>query len=1228
MDRKDLTRGLMFLLFFLSGISGLVYQIVWTRQLVLVFGNTLLATSTVLTAFMAGLAAGSYLLGRYIDAGPRQLIRLYALLEAGIGGFALLFPLLLAAATPLYTGLYRVLEGNIALLNLVRFGVCSGLILIPTFLMGGTLPVLIKRFVEKDRSIGHQTGFLYGLNTAGAMVGCLASGYFLLRTLGMQKTTWVAVGINLGVAAIAWVLARGEEVTDGDDELPAASEVKAGEERPRYSTTTIRLVLVGIGLSGFCALAYEVFWTRMLNLFLNNNIYSFTAVLATFLAGIALGSLIYSTFLSRVERPVVLFASIEIAIGLMAYATPFVFNLLHRTLFFRQSEALTLAKTAVIMIAPTVLMGIAVPLAVEICQRGPRREGTTVGTVYAVNTVGAILGAFAAGFVLIPTIGLHRGLIAVVGLNILAGVLPLISEARPARRPIWVGAFVGVVALLFLAAPATLFRGLYQKYQPTADILHYKEGKIANVVVYDFVKSGFKDLYLNAIEEASSRIWHVQLFKMLGILPVVVHPEPDNALMIAFGAGMSAGACVDEVEGLDCVDLNPDITGVAAVFTHENRDVINNPGLNMIVNDGRNALLLDPKQYSLIISDATNPKTFDSWTLYTREFYELVKARLKPGGVFGQWVVMPLPYDSMSILLNTFKSVSSQCIMLGTPERLEIDYQDFSNRLQPMLTRVGLPEYGVEDTDKFLSFMLLGEDELEQALAGFSKINTDDLPAAQFRIRGDAEGVRDFLGLLSHQTTILPYLTNLGGEEKRVKATLETYRSLARRLTLGFLLNNTGEYREAAAEAAVAGMGEDENVKSALKYDSERKRYFSRRVAETGGDANDHNNLGYIHWQEGDYERAIGELQRAVDSSPDFANALANLARVYTDAGLYDEATETWLKVRKINPTRKNLSTSTRQLDIIHLLRKLCYQPDSSALYASLGELLLADGETVRAARATRKAADLSQGDPQIYFRLARMYENLELVDQALETYGELAVLMPEDERFPRAVDNLEILRTDPAAKQRWLNSNEIVIEGEEAADEHPSTCREASQVWNDAPFEGKIGSESLERAAALYEKSIRAQPEDLHAYADAARIYELLGEFGRAASFWRRGLEVVPGNRAAENNVRRLELLAATGGPEELLEIGQLFRFNGETDTAIEFFSRAVETDPTVFDSQAHLAAGYDEIGRYHEAALAYERALDLQPDGAGARVIQERLQRLEDLLGNCKIYGRGERE
>ena len=579
-------------LFFLSGISGLIYQIVWTRTLVLVFGNTLLANSTVLSAFMAGLAAGSFVLGEYIDRRPRKLLRLYAFLEAGIGLFGLAFPFLAAVATPFYSSLYQALGENLLLLNLIRFALCFVLIVLPTFFMGGTLPVLVKYFVKNLERIGYQVGFLYGLNTAGAVAGCIAAGYWLLGAVGMQSTTWIAVAINLGVAAIAWVFARGEtEVGNPVESAPATSQ---SSEPERPSKAVVIAVLVGIGISGFCALAYEVLWARMLNLFLNNNIYSFTATIATFLAGIALGSLVYAKVLSRIKSQLALFAGIEIAIGLFAYATPFLFNLLQGALFSQQTESLTILKTAVVMLAPTILMGIAVPLAVQICQWGAGREGRSVGAVYASNTIGSILGAFVAGFVLIPVFGLHRALIAVAALNIAAGFLVL--SARGSRRLVLAGSYTALVAVMLIAAPQSLFRDLYRTSNPGSEILHYQEGKVVNVVVYDFFKAGYKDLHLNGIEEASSRLWHVQLFKLLGTLPVVAHEDPDDALMIAFGAGMSAGACAQLVSSLDCVDLNPDILGPAEIFRDENLNVIDNPRLNVLVNDGRNELLLSSEE--------------------------------------------------------------------------------------------------------------------------------------------------------------------------------------------------------------------------------------------------------------------------------------------------------------------------------------------------------------------------------------------------------------------------------------------------------------------------------------------------------------------------------------------------------------------------------------------------------------------------------------------------------
>jgi spermidine synthase len=1082
----------MLLLFLLSGLAGLVYQIVWTRLLVLVFGNTLLATSTVVTAFMGGLAAGSYALGRFVDERPRPLLRLYALLEAGIGLFALLFPLLLSGARPLYASLYRAAEGSVVLVNLARFGVCFGLILVPTFLMGGTLPVLLKRFVEKDARLGHRTGLFYGVNTAGAVAGCLLSGYVLLGTLGMRRTTWVAVAVNLLVAAVALWLGRGEQ----PGEEPEPSSPGAASEEAAEPLLATRLVLVGIGLSGFCALAYELLWARMLNLFLNNNVYSFTAVLATFLAGIAAGSLVYSAVLATARRPVLLFAGLELGIGLWAFAVPFLFRLLQGALFSRQSEALTLAKTALVMIPATVLMGMALPLAVRICGRGPRREGTTVGTVYALNTVGSILGGFAAGFVLVPYAGLDRGLALVVGLNVAAAFLAVAALAPPRARPAWGLAFAGLVAAALAGAPKTLFRDLYERAQPTAEILHYQEGRVANVVVYDFVKSGYKDLYLNAIEEASSRVWHVQLFKMLGLLPAVVHRDPDRALMIAFGAGMSAGAAIGQVRSLEVVDLNPDVAGVAEIFRHENLDVLHNPRLRRVVNDGRNALLLDPGRYSLIISDATNPRTFDSWTLYTREFYALVKSRLEPDGIFCQWFVIPLPGDSVKVLLATFRSVfphaslwcvygSSQCMMLATPGRLAIDHEALARRLAPLFRSSGLAEFGIGDTDKLLSYFLLGEDELGRALEGTTRVNTDDLPYVQFQVKGELEGVRSFLDLLEHQASLEPYLT---GADAATRARLEAYRSLSRRLHLGFLLNNPAEFAGAQLVAARKGLGDDENVRSGLGFDSKKREYFEARVAAHDDDANAHNSLGYIYWREGRLDLARRELSRALALVPGFASARANLARALRDAGRYDEAETEWLLVRKENPARDVLPTVRRELDLLHVLRKLRYEPRSVPLHLALADAYAGIGAPVEAVEATRTAAALGPDDPAVLLKLARLYEDLELVDDALETWRRLAVVAPGDVRVAERVSQFEVLARDREARQRWLNSSEIVLSRKGADDGHPAACREAAAAWSDHPFEGSIDRGQLARAAALYEKAVEAKRDHLHAYADAAR--------------------------------------------------------------------------------------------------------------------------------------------
>jgi spermidine synthase len=1038
MQRGELNRRVVLLIFFLSGISGLVYQIVWTRMLVLVFGNTLLATSTVLSAFMAGLAAGSFALGEYIDRKPRALLKVYAALEAGIGLFGLLFPLLFALVTPLYTSVYQSVGENLAIANFFRFMVCFVLIVLPTFCMGGTLPVLLKYFAERWGRLGSQIGFLYGLNTAGAVVGCAAAGYYLLGAVGLRQTTWIAVIINIAVALVAWLVPE-RAATRPEDESAAGSKNDARPASdPRQERPIVIAVLVGIALSGFCALAYEVLWARMLNLFLNNNTSSFTATIATFLLGIAIGSLVFARFLSRMRAKLVLFAGLQLGIGVMACATPFLFRLLQGPLFSNRAETMTILKTTVIMIGPTIMMGIAVPLAVQICQWGKGREGRSVGAVYAFNTIGSILGAFSAGFILIPSIGLHAAILTVASLNLGAGMLVFAARMTSGRRVVLVAAWSTVVLLLFLTAPDALFRDIYQRATPNSEILHYKEGKVVNVVVYDF-EAGYKDLHLNGIEEASSRLWHVQLFKLLGVLPMIMHEEPDEALMIAFGAGMSAGAAIGLASALEVVDLNPDIHGPARLFRRENLDVIDNPKLTVTVNDGRNELLLDPKQYTVIISDATNPKMFDSWTLYTREFYELTKRRLLPGGIFAQWLVYPLPGDSFTSILKTFRSVyphmslwsihgSSQCLMLGTPERLDIDYQEFASRLEPVLESTKFVEYGVDSAPKFLSFLLLGEDELDVLLEGVTRISTDDLPYPQFQYGRTLEGVQECLDLLEHQETILPYVRNIGPDAERVRAELQAHRDISQRLNLGFFLNRWDEYLKAAQLARRHGFPNDANVASVLRYDSERLLHHLERVVSHPDDPEVHNSLGYVYWQRGELDKALEHLEEAVWLSPRLTNALGNLAQVLMATGDFEGATRTLQDLRRSNPS-SGIQTFVRGAEsVIQLQARLQLTGPSVQLYQSLANAYMAIGDLHNAIDAAQNAGNLIDGDARASLDLAIFYEELQLFHEAAEAYRVASELAPGDAHLTAVAQSAATLQNYAKERQAWLHRKNTVF--------------------------------------------------------------------------------------------------------------------------------------------------------------------------------------------------------
>ncbi|UCC49730.1 MAG: fused MFS/spermidine synthase, partial [Gemmatimonadota bacterium] len=400
-------------LFFLSGACGLVYEVVWMRMLTLVFGATAFATSTILASFFAGLALGSFYFGRVIDRGRNPLL-VYALLEAGIGISAFLMPVLFSGLTQIYVGVSQRFAISYYQISLLRFALAFSVMLVPATLMGGTLPVIVKFFARRRERLAWNVGHLYSMNTFGAVVGTLSAGFFLILMLGVRESAYLAGVVNLLIAgtvlALAWRFGI-RPVADTNAKESKKEPEESGEEV--FSSKLALLALWAIGLSGFCALALEVFWTRALVFFLDNSTHAFTTILTAFLLGIALGSLIVARFIDTRKKLFAWLGVMEVLIGLSAIlAIPILNNL---TPVFQSMAGSSLdsmlhwkwtgmrfVNSLAVMLVPTVLMGMTFPLVSKIYTRNVKLVGSALGDVYSVNTIGGVFGSVIAGFVLIP----------------------------------------------------------------------------------------------------------------------------------------------------------------------------------------------------------------------------------------------------------------------------------------------------------------------------------------------------------------------------------------------------------------------------------------------------------------------------------------------------------------------------------------------------------------------------------------------------------------------------------------------------------------------------------------------------------------------------------------------------------------------------------------------------------------------------------------------------------
>ncbi|MFN8549678.1 MAG: fused MFS/spermidine synthase [Candidatus Eisenbacteria bacterium] len=766
------------LLFFLSGANGLVLEVVWSKQLSFLLGNSLFAVSTVVAAFRAGLGLGSALAGR-IGARLRSPLRAYGLLQLGIGLWGIASMPVLKGTAPLFRAIYSASAGGAAMFLAARFATVFALLVLPTIAMGMTLPLLVGALGRGRESFSREAALLYGINTMGAVVGTLSAGFLLLPLLGLTRSAVVAGLLDLLVGTLAIALARRRDSAPAN----AASSAEGALDGRRA-----KLVALLFAVSGFAALAVEVAWFRLLGLTLGPSTYAFSSMLAVYLAGIGLGSAAVARLAGRPRvsalATLALFetGASMLVIGELIFANRLPsWNLaLHHAaegaLGANAFVAAHLGLAAILVFAPCLLLGAIFPFVIgALREASPRAVApeAAVGRLYFWNTVGSIAGSLLTGFVGLPHLGAWHSIGAAGLLFALVGLGFWGLSSRSARGVTRIAPLVlgGLALLLLLAAPrfdaAQFNRGLYRSLYSSgaADPAHQggrlifqREGTNVPVAVYR--SYGDAALFLGGKPDASTSAGDLPTQLLSGHLPVFACRSPRRALMIGYGSGMTATALLDhpEVESLDLLELEPGVIEASHYFDSINHDPLSDPRLHLKLEDGRVHLAYTREQYDVISSEPSNPWMAGTANLFTVEFYRLVAARLAPGGVFAQWVQnYDISAEVQTALLASIRSVfphlvlfrtgPGDIIVLASMTPFSLPWSEVERRFAVPAVARGFREIGIDEPAELAFFLQVPESTVEGLTRGVRPLSTDDsvwlehrMPREMFASRGRAPG--------------------------------------------------------------------------------------------------------------------------------------------------------------------------------------------------------------------------------------------------------------------------------------------------------------------------------------------------------------------------------------------------------------------------------------------------------------------------------------------------------
>ena len=893
--------------FFLSGFAALLYQAAWLKKLGVIFGTSHIAVATVLAAYMAGLALGAALAARYAPA-VRRPVLVYGVLEGFIGITALLVPVLLGFAQLLFIALFgsqpEPVPATGAGQTLYYLAGTFLILALPTAAMGATLPLLAKYAVSADNQIGPRVGFLYGINTLGAVFGALASGFLLLPYLGLFGTLAAGAGVNLAVFFIAIYLARlvasrpgvgtdlksvpiREEGTaeQGTDSAGPGTDLKS-VPIPEVRYHWIMPVML---VSGVVSFTLEVLWTRLLSHLFGGTIYAFSIMLACFLTGIALGGLAAGRLAQEQGRAQVLFVAAQVLTAVFSWLS-------YSVICTWLPEGSTLAGNALyafLVIAPaTLFIGATYPLAVRIGAMQAQQAAGVAGRIYTWNTAGAISGALLTGFFILPALGFgHTLQLAVlVSIALAAGVAATLQPQRKWAVP---GALALAVVTLFglrFERPDELIYAQIPDDRVQGEEYYYGVGRSATILMGDL--DGFFHLSSNGLSESAiarrgtAPVNNSQ--KWLSGLTTLSRPEARSMLVVGFGGGVALEGVAPHVTDLDVVELEPKVISAnRSVSDERNHDPLSDPRLNLVINDARNAVMLSDKRYDIIVSQPSHPWTGGASHLYTREFLALAKSRLNDGGVFLQWINSRFVDEALLKVLSATVADQFSHVELYQPEREVLFFLGSDNPLEVWdgagnaaralqqhprhYNRLGMR--GIEDA---LVMLTLDSDGVRQFATG-APVNTDEHNRLAFFSRNAGDGLTadDMQEIFD---SIDPLTNPQSGFHRQFADDLDL-EYIAERLLMGDFIQRAYDMAQAVAaedrKAVIEAMGLDNSG----DLEGARERYKQALALNPGNNAAKY---GLLMLHLGDIAR--GQVPREIIA---LANSLRGPERRVFEAWTY-----------------------------------------------------------------------------------------------------------------------------------------------------------------------------------------------------------------------------------------------------------------------------------------------------------------------------------------------------